>query len=107
MVHAGLVATTGRVREWHDDEGWGVIDSAATPGGCWTHYSHLAMPGFRRLQAGQAVELEWETPGQDGCQYRALRVWSKGEAPADRARLQRDSAGYRSALIVSRDGDPS
>jgi CspA family cold shock protein len=65
------------VREWHDDEGWGVLDCAETPGGCWAHYSHLQMDGFRTLAAGQQVTLaQWEAPGvqQDGYTYRALRI---------------------------------
>ena len=77
------MATLGTVRDWTDDEGWGVIDSSATPGGCWTHFSHLAVPGYHTLRAGQVVEMEWETPGQDGYPYRAVRVWPQGHEPAD------------------------
>src|SRR5687767_5224347 len=29
------------VREWHNDLGWGVLDSPETPGGCWIHYSAI------------------------------------------------------------------
>ena len=35
------MSTVGTVRVWHRDEGWGVIDSPETPGGCWAHFSHL------------------------------------------------------------------
>lgn len=64
------------VREWHEEEGWGVLDCPETPGGCWAHYSTLEMDGFRSLTAGQHAELEWEAPGfkQDGYDYRAVRV---------------------------------
>ncbi|MDF3300816.1 cold-shock protein [Streptomyces tropicalis] len=62
------------VREWDDDEGWGVLDSRETPGGCWTHFSVVEAPGFRSLAAGQKVALEWESGEQDGFQYRAIRV---------------------------------
>ncbi|WP_128802461.1 MULTISPECIES: cold shock domain-containing protein [unclassified Streptomyces] len=62
------------VREWDDDEGWGVLDSRETPGGCWTHFSVVEEPGFRSLTAGQKVALEWESGEQDGFQYRATRV---------------------------------
>ena len=65
------MATLGTVRDWTDDEGWGVIDSSATPGGCWTHFSHLAVPGYRTLRAGQVVEMEWETPNA-----REMRLFS-------------------------------
>jgi cold shock protein len=62
------------VREWHDEEGWGVLDSSETPGGCWAHFSEIEMDGYRSLSPGQRVGLEWEAPGQDGYDYRALRI---------------------------------
>ncbi|WP_374982724.1 cold-shock protein [Streptomyces fradiae] len=67
---------TATVREWRDTEGWGVVDSPETPGGCWCHYSAIEMTGFRTLEPGQRVELEWQAPGfqQDGYDYRALRI---------------------------------
>ncbi|BCB90592.1 S1 domain-containing protein [Phytohabitans suffuscus] len=66
--------TTATVREWRDDEGWGVLDSADTPGGCWAHFSSIDMPGYRVLERGGTVRLTWESPGQDGYEYRAVRV---------------------------------
>ncbi|WP_431959575.1 cold shock domain-containing protein [Actinacidiphila sp. bgisy160] len=68
------------VREWYEEEGWGVLDCPETPGGCFAHYSDIEMNGFRTLSAGQSVALEWEAPGfaQDGYEYRALRVVPKG-----------------------------
>jgi cold shock protein len=65
---------TAIVREWHAEEGWGVLDCPETPGGCWGHFSHIEMTGFRTLTPGQPVDLEWEAPGQDGYDYRAVRV---------------------------------
>ncbi|MGW1529923.1 cold-shock protein [Streptomyces sp. NPDC002159] len=62
------------VREWDDEEGWGVLDSSETPGGCWAHFSAVEMPGFRSLVAGQKVTLEWESGEQDGFQHRAVRI---------------------------------
>ena len=62
------------VREWDDEEGWGVLDSSQTPGGCWAHFSAVEMTGFRSLVAGQKVDLEWESAEQDGYQYRAVLV---------------------------------
>lgn len=66
----------GTVREWDEEAGWGVLDSAETPGGCFAHYSDIDMHGFRELIAGQRVEFDWERPGfsQDGYHYRALKV---------------------------------
>ncbi|MDG9701835.1 cold shock domain-containing protein [Streptomyces sp. DH37] len=64
------------VREWHEEEGWGVLDCPETPGGCWGHFSCIEMDGYRTLRAGQQVDLVWEAPGfrQDGYDYRALRI---------------------------------
>ena len=67
----------GVVRVWYNEEGWGVIDSPSTPGGCWTHYSVIEAEGYRALPAGAKVQLRWETPGQDGYDYRA--TWTKAQ----------------------------
>ncbi len=78
----------GRVRCWHADEGWGVIDATETPGGCWTHFSAVDMEGYRALRQGQLVALTVESPGQDGYPYRAVRVTlstaDNGDSPAAR-----------------------
>lgn len=66
------VRADGVVREWHDDEGWGVVDSPATPGGCWVHYSVVAMEGYRSLAVGDVVELDVERAAQDGYRFRAV-----------------------------------
>ena len=61
------------VREWQDDEGWGVVDCAATPGGCWVHFSAIEMIGFHLLQPGQQVRLRWEPARQNGFAFGAER----------------------------------
>ncbi|SFG92454.1 cold-shock protein [Streptomyces mirabilis] len=66
--------TPATVREWDDEEGWGVLDSDETPGGCWAHFSVIEMPGFRFLTPGRKVIMEWEEGEQDGYQYRATRI---------------------------------
>ncbi|MET7284484.1 cold shock domain-containing protein [Streptomyces sp. NPDC005573] len=70
---------TATVREWSDEEGWGVLDSPRTPGGCFGHYSDIQAPGSHTLSAGQQVELVWEAPGfrQDGYDYRAVSIVPK------------------------------
>ncbi|MGA5325918.1 cold-shock protein [Streptomyces griseoincarnatus] len=67
---------TATVREWSDEEGWGVLDSPETPGGCFAHFSDIQTTGFRTLSPGQQVELTWEAPGfkQVGYDYRAVSV---------------------------------
>lgn len=73
------------VREWHEDHGWGVLDSPETPGGCWTHYATIEtrrvasghegeVYEYKVLSQGDVVDLEWEAPGQDGFGYRATVV---------------------------------
>jgi CspA family cold shock protein len=62
------------VREWHHEDGWGVLDCRETPGGCWAHFSHVEMDGYKSLTAGQRVELEWEAFRQEGFEYRAVLV---------------------------------
>lgn len=67
--------TTGTVREWRAEEGWGVVDSADTPGGCWVHFSAVDGSGFRALIVGSNVDLGWEAvTDQDGYKFRATRV---------------------------------
>lgn len=65
---------SGVVRNWDRDEGWGVIDSPETPGGCWAIFAVIEMPGLKTLTAGDRVDFEWVTPGQDGFAYAATRV---------------------------------
>lgn len=68
------VTVGSHVRMWHAEEGWGVVDSPNTPGGCWVHFSHIQSPGYRELSPGQSVALEWEKADQDGFAYRATAV---------------------------------
>lgn len=63
-----------RVRVWHDEEGWGVLDSAETPGGCWVHFSHIEMDGYRSLRDLDTVEVEFREVPQDGYRFTAVRV---------------------------------
>ncbi len=71
----------GVVREWDEDQGFGVIDSPDTPGGCWTHFSSIVMDGYRCLAAGDSVAFTCEAGSQDGYDYRAVLVWPPGVKP--------------------------
>lgn len=101
------VATVGRVRSWDDEQGWGVVDSTATPGGCWAHCGAVAVPGHRTLAPGQDVELEWEPGPQDGYDFRAVRVWPAGQDPHDTPGVTGPSSAYRSTLTLTFDEDPA
>lgn len=80
------ISTTATVRNWDDIQGFGVLDSHETPGGCWTHFSYLDFDGYRALSPGQQVQLEAESPGQDGYAWRAVRVTVDATVPPSRAR---------------------
>ena len=70
---AGVVST------WNDDEGWGVLASPRTPGGCWCHFSALSMGGPRTLSPGTSVEFLYEAAEQDGYGFRAVEAWPAGQ----------------------------
>jgi CspA family cold shock protein len=77
----GGMVSHGIVREWDDDEGSGVIDSADTPGGCWVGFASIVMDGYRRLAAGDPVTFTAEPGPQDGYEYRAILLWPPGTEP--------------------------
>lgn len=102
------MSTRGVVRDWHDEEGWGVIDSPETPGGCWIHYS-AAMTTHDGLRPGQDVTLTYEQVEQDGYHYRAHRAWPWGQDPAQRpgTTVFNDRSGaFTSTLTLTYD-DPT
>lgn len=102
--------TTGTVREWHDEEGWGVIDTPDTPGGCWAHFSAIDLPGATRLNYGAQVILDVEEARQDGYTFRATWVWPGAslsfgsvisiDVPAEPVRV------FRSSDLVAADPTP-
>jgi len=98
------VTANGVVREWAADEGWGVIDSPETPGGCWAHFGALHDAGLVALTTGQHVTFDFVRVEQDGFHYRASRVWPEGQAarrPSDEASLP--SSAYSSRLTITHD----
>lgn len=100
------VATGGTVQAWHDDQGWGVVESPETPGGCWVHFSAVAVAGDRSLTPGQPVRLEWlPARDQDGYRFVAVRVWPDGTEPVDLTPGEPGDA-YRSTLTISFDRPP-
>lgn len=95
------MAVAGTVRVWHVDQGWGVIDSPETPGGCWAGFPAVATAGYRCLETQSIVMLDWERADQDGYGYRATRVWSAGDDPVDGgAHLSNSSGAYSSRLVI-------
>lgn len=65
----------GVVTIWNDDECVGVIETSATPGGCFVHFGAIEMEGYKELRVGQRVRLAYEpAQNQDGYFYRATLV---------------------------------
>jgi cold shock protein len=53
----------------------GVIDSDATPRGCWAHFSAIVIDGYKELAPSGSVTFTFEQVEQDGYRYRAVTVW--------------------------------
>ncbi|MCW2526714.1 MAG: cold shock protein [Pseudonocardiales bacterium] len=64
----------GVVREWNNDEGFGVIDSPETPGGCGAVFPQINMEGYRTLRQGQHVRFTFIEAEQDGCPFQAQSI---------------------------------
>ncbi|MGA7204160.1 MAG: hypothetical protein WBX27_05975 [Specibacter sp.] len=99
------MGTTGIVRFWLDADGWGVIDSDQTPGGCWAHFSVIAVAGYRALTPGQQVQLEWEAADQDGYAFRATRTWPSGQEPIQDSAAHAPDGIYNSTLTITFDDE--
>ncbi|QII03733.1 cold shock domain-containing protein (plasmid) [Rhodococcoides fascians A21d2] len=52
------MTSRGRVRQYSTKEGWGIIDSVDTPGGCLIQILSIHTP-TGTLTAGEEVDFEW------------------------------------------------
>jgi cold shock CspA family protein len=68
---------SGRVLEWHSEQGWGVLASDALPDRVWAHYSAIQSEGYRELTVGQSVTFSAEQAEQDEYYWRAVSVWTE------------------------------
>jgi cold shock protein len=99
-----VMRTTGTVREFDAEQGWGVIDTPVTPGGCWVHFSAINVNGYRALGVGDTVVLDLESADQDGYVYRAVDVWPAGVETGARPEPDADPSGaYQSRFVVTSD----
>ncbi len=90
------------VRAWHEDEGWGVIDSPVTPAGCWTHFSSVRVDGLATLAVGQEVTFEFTSAEQDGYRFRTDEVWPTGQEPTSSTPDETGPSGaYRSTVTLT------
>jgi CspA family cold shock protein len=69
----------GVVREWNDEEGYGVVDSPETPGGCGVVFQMIQMEGYRTLRPGQRVKFTYGAARQDDCDFQAVNVWPSSD----------------------------
>lgn len=65
----------GSVRFWYANDGWGVIDSNVTPGGCFAHCSALQVERNPVLESHQKVRFTWHRFRQDGYDFVADEVF--------------------------------
>ena len=96
------MAVEARAREWHDEEGWGVVEAPETPGGCWVHFSHVDLAGYRSLTGVDTVELEFREVPQDGYRFTAVRVRVPGQ-PAGAPPASGADGAYASTLTLEFD----
>ncbi|GAC68203.1 hypothetical protein [Gordonia soli] len=110
--------TSGVVR-FQSDEGWGVIDSEVTPGGCWFFYAQLwagllptlrpgqsmTISGVRRTAiAGEGVDFTWEHADQDGYAFRAIDVRPRRPHPDWTVTVQDGpNPAFRTSLTLTLD----
>ena len=97
------MTSVGTVRTYDADEGWGVIDGPDVPGGCWVHFSAIAMDGYRQLMRGQHVRFRAEPAEQDSFAFRAVKVWTGDTEPADPAGEHRHTSAFGSSLTLNND----
>ncbi|WP_045821572.1 cold-shock protein [Williamsia herbipolensis] len=87
------MTSSGVIRVWHHDEGWGVIDSPDTPGGCRADAGAVMVEGVRTddgmlfmgLLEGEPVSFMWGPIRWDDDEFSvaATAVWpSRCEPPA-------------------------
>ena len=71
-----VATTTGTVKYWRQEKGHGVIASDGTaPWDIWCHFSHIVdMDGFRSLEPGQRVDVEYIRMDRESFRFVAIRV---------------------------------
>ena len=70
---------TGIVKWFRSEKGYGCIESKQTaPWDIWVHFSAIETEGYKNLEEGEPVEVDYERANQDSFRYRATRVRSLG-----------------------------
>ncbi len=69
-----IITTSGTVKVWHADQGWGVLTSPFVSDEVWAHFSAIEGTSYRDLIDGEAVEFRYRRAHQDGYAYLAVSV---------------------------------
>lgn len=104
------MTAVGRVRTWHEEEGWGVLDCVETPGGCWFHHSVIASaesgrgPAGSGYRSGLRLEVDGEVVTSDGGETEVvvheLRTAHEGqEVELEWERADQDGFSYRAVSV--------
>lgn len=83
LHHRFGVPLAGRVRAWHEADGWGVLDAANLREDVWAHFSAVAGDDYVEPAVGQSVTFSVEEAAearQAGYRRRAVTVWPEGAA---------------------------
>lgn len=102
------MTSTGQIRSWDAEEGWGVIESPETPGGCWVH-SSAWLSGDWDPPPGTPVEFTYAPGRQDGYAFRAIEAWPQGDEPVRQDATSEESSVYSSVgwfTVTGPDGQP-
>ncbi len=75
---------SGVVKFFKSEKGWGAITCDELPDGqdVWVHFSDIEATGYRSLDAGDIVDVDYERARQDGFNFRATRVRRLAPGPA-------------------------
>lgn len=100
-MNSGTI-TTGTVSRWFAEQGWGVLVSPDVDGTVFAHFSMIQdQVGYRSLEEGQKVSFTWAEGGQDGCEFRALEIYSTGvPGPPPVFQQESDPTAYSSSLTI-------
>jgi cold shock CspA family protein len=93
--------TRGTVSAWFPEQGWGVLASPEVKGTVFAPFSMIRdQTGYRELREGQQVAFSWARGGQDGCDHRAIDVYSSGEPTPTQSTENPAGGAYSSELTV-------
>ncbi len=64
----------GTVASWSEEDGWGVLESQSTPGGCFASFAVVRTEGYRTLTVGSLVAFSAVPMEVEGMPWQATSV---------------------------------